>query len=79
MVAVTSGVLVLLLIVVAFAFCKPRLKEIKRRWRDFREDEVVKNFSILRTLNVYLGKGEAEFILDCFLDMNIFPVHSQYT
>ncbi|XP_076816048.1 sushi domain-containing protein 4-like [Clavelina lepadiformis] len=38
-VGVSTGVLGLLLVVIVLAFCKPHLKDIKRRWRDLREDE----------------------------------------
>jgi len=39
LIGVAVGVLSLLLLVIILAFCKPRLKDIKRRWRDMREDE----------------------------------------
>jgi len=41
-VGVASGVLSLLLIVIVLSFCKPRLQDFKRLWRDKREDEVGK-------------------------------------
>jgi len=39
LIGVAVGVLSLLLLVIILAFCKPKFKEIKRRWRDFREDD----------------------------------------
>jgi len=36
---VAGGVFSSLLLIIALAFCKPKLRNIKRRWRDFREDE----------------------------------------
>uniref|UniRef100_H2Y871 Sushi domain-containing protein n=1 Tax=Ciona savignyi TaxID=51511 RepID=H2Y871_CIOSA len=36
---VAVGVLCLLLLVVVLAFCRPKIRSMKRRWRDIREDE----------------------------------------
>lgn len=34
------SVLMILIAVIIVAFCRPKLKNIKRRWRELREDEV---------------------------------------